>query len=194
MAEDWDDAAATFDDEPDHGLRHPEVRAAWESLLLPLMPDPPARILDLGCGTGSLAVLLAEAGHEVSGLDLSDRMIDVARTKSAAAGVDVDLCQGDAADPPYPPASADVVLSRHVLWALPDRDDVLARWVRLLGPGGRLVLVEGRWGTGVGLAAADCRALVLRHRAQATVRQLGPDSALWGKSVDDERYVVVSER
>ena len=63
MAESWDDAAATFDDEPDHGLRDPQVRAAWAALLLPLMPPAPARILDLGCGTGSLAVLLASRGR-----------------------------------------------------------------------------------------------------------------------------------
>src|SRR4051812_28104881 len=172
MPESWDDAAATFDDEADHGLRDPEVRTAWAALLLPLMPPAPARILDLGCGTGSLAVLLAGDGHRVSGVDSSGRMLAVAGTKAASAGVPLHLTRGDAADPPFPPASADVVLCRHVLWALPDRDAVVARWVRLLRPGGRLVLVEGRWGTGAGLSAAECRQLVLRHRREADVRQL----------------------
>jgi hypothetical protein len=54
------------------------------------------------------------------------------------------------------------------------------------------VLVEGRWGTGVGLSAADCRALVLRHRRDAVVQHLADDAALWGGPVDDERYVLVS--
>ena len=191
MAESWDDAATTFDDEPDHGLLDPGVRAAWAALLLPLLPPAPARILDLGCGTGSLAVLLAGAGHEVSGVDSSGRMLSLARAKAASAGVPLHLVRGDAADPPFAPASADV-LCRHVLWALPDRDAVVARWVRLLRPGGRLVLVEGNWATGAGLTAVDCRAAVLRHRNEAVVRQLGADSALWGRDVDDERYVLVS--
>ena len=194
MAESWDDAAATFDDEPDHGLRDPQVRAAWAALLLPLMPPAPARILDLGCGTGSLAVLLAGAGHEVTGVDSSDRMLSVARAKAASAGVPLHLARGDAADPPFPPASADVVLCRHLLWALPDRDAVVARWVRLLRPGGRLVLVEGNWETGVGLPADECRDAVLLHREEAVIRHLGPNSALWGRDVDDERYVLVSSR
>jgi SAM-dependent methyltransferase len=194
MAESWDDAAATFDDEPDHGLRDPEVRAAWAALLLPLMPPAPARILDLGCGTGSLAVLLAGVGHEVTGVDSSDRMLSLARAKAAAARVPLHLARGDAADPPFPPASADVVLCRHLLWALPDRDAVVARWVRLLRPGGRLVLVEGNWETGVGLPADECRDAVLRHREEAVVRHLGPNSALWGRDVDDERYVLLSSR
>jgi len=194
MTDRWEAAAATFDDEADHGLRDPDVRAAWAALLVPLLPEPPSRILDLGCGTGSLAVLLAEAGHVVGGVDRSREMLAVARTKATAAGVRLDLTRGDAVEPPFAPGSADVVLCRHVLWALPDRDDVLAQWVRLLRPGGRLVLVEGNWGTGVGLLATECRASVLRHREEAIVRQLGADSELWGRDVDDERYVLVSER
>ena len=192
MTDPWDEQADTFDDEADHGLRDPEVRAAWAALLLPLMPESPARILDLGCGTGSLAVLLAHDGHAVSGIDTSAQMLALARAKAAAAGVRVDFAHGDAADPPFGPASADVVLCRHVLWSLDDLDAVLAGWTRLLRPGGRLVLVEGSWGTGVGLSAADCRALVLRHRRDAVVRHLANDAALWGRPVDDERYVLVS--
>src|SRR4051794_38557921 len=172
MTDPWDAAAATFDDEADHGLRDADVRAAWAALLLPLMPGTPARILDLGCGTGSLAVLLAKAGHAVSGVDRSAEMLAVARSKATAARVRLDLVRGDAADPPFDRRSADVVLCRHVLWALPDRDAALANWTRLLRPGGRLVLVEGNWGTGVGLSAIDCRESVLRYRRQATVRHL----------------------
>src|SRR4051812_33739331 len=161
MTEDWDAAAATFDDDADHGLLDPAVRTAWAGLLLPLLPEPPAVVLDLGCGTGSLSVLLAAAGYEVRGLDSSPRMLDLARGKADAAGVVVEFTEGDAADPPYASGSADVVLCRHVLWALDHREAVLARWVQLLRPGGRLVLVEGNWETGVGLPAAECRDLVL---------------------------------
>ena len=65
----WDAEAATFDDEPDHGLVDPTVRAAWRQVLLNVLPPQPARILDLGCGTGSISVLLAEMGHSVTGID-----------------------------------------------------------------------------------------------------------------------------
>jgi SAM-dependent methyltransferase len=187
----WDAHAASFDEQPDHGLRDPAVRSAWTEILLPLLPAAPADVADLGCGTGTLSVLLAQAGHRVRGVDLSGRMLALARDKAAAAGVGVDFEQGDASAPPYPEASCDVVLTRHVLWALPDPDAALRRWVEVLRPGGRLVLIEGRWSTGAGLSAADCRSLVRRHRQEAEVIPLG-DPALWGGPIRDERYAVVS--
>jgi SAM-dependent methyltransferase len=188
----WDDHAATFDDEPDHGLRDPRVRAGWEALLLPLLPVAPADVLDLGCGTGTLSVLLAERGHRLRGLDSSARMLAAARAKAVEAGVPVDLVLGEASDPPFEPASADVVLCRHVLWALADPAVAVARWARLLRPGGRLVLIEGNWSTGAGLRADVCRELVLRHRSTVTVRDLASHSTLWGRPVDDERYLLYS--
>lgn len=186
----WDGQAASFDDEPDHGLRDPGVRAAWAGLLLPLLPAA-SRVADLGAGTGSLSVLLAQSGHRVTGLDLAPRMVAAARAKAAAARVDVAVAVGDAGRPPLPEASLDVVLVRHVLWALPDPDEAVRRWARLLAPGGRLVLVEGRWWTGGGLPAERTRELVLAHRAEAEVVPL-PDPALWGGPIEDERYLVLS--
>ena len=187
----WDARAEAFDAEPDHGLRDPSVREAWRALLLSVLPPAPADVVDLGCGTGSLAVLLVEAGYAARGLDLSERMVATAKAKAAAAGVDADFTQGDAVEPTYGPRSCDVVLARHVLWALPEPHDAVGRWVRLLRPGGRLVLVEGSWSTGTGLTAQQGEAIVARHRDQVDVTRLD-DPALWGRVIDDERYLLVS--
>jgi ubiquinone/menaquinone biosynthesis C-methylase UbiE len=188
----WDAQARTYDDEPDHGLLEPSVREAWAELLLPLMPRVPASIVDLGCGTGSLSVLLAGVGHAVQGLDISGRMLAAARHKAEAAGVSVAFRQGDAQAPPVKAASVDVVLARHVLWALSDPSTALRRWAALLKPGGVLILVEGRWSTGAGLAAAECERLVRGIRQEATVERLD-DPALWGgRRVRDERYLLIS--
>jgi SAM-dependent methyltransferase len=189
----WDSEAAAFDEAPDHGLRDPAVRDAWARLLLPMLPSVPARVADLGCGTGTLTVLMAQAGHVVAGLDVSPRMVALARGKIAAGGVVADVVVGDASSPPWQPGTFDAVLTRHVLWAMPDPEAALTMWIDLLAPGGRLILIEGRWSTGVGLASADVAELVLRHRREAEVTLLD-DPALWGGPIGDERYVITSPR
>ena len=74
-----------------------------------------------------------------------------------------------------------------------DPDLALSRWLDLLAPSGRLVLIEGQWWTEVGMSAADVSKLVLRHREEAEVTVLN-DTALWGGAISDERFVVVSRR
>ena len=107
----WDSEAAVFDAAPDHGLQDPAVRDAWAALLLPLLPPGPARVADLGCGTGTLTVLMAQAGHLVAGLDLAPRMVALARDKIVAAGVVADVVVGDASSPPWQPGTFDAVLT-----------------------------------------------------------------------------------
>ncbi len=160
MATDWDAEAACFDAAPDHGLADPGVRAAWRALLLSRLPPPPARIADLGCGTGSLAVLLAGEGYAVGGVDLSPAMIARAREKADAAGLAVRFAVADAADPPCACTHVDAVICRHVLWALPDPAAALERWFARLAPGGTLLLIKGRWATGAGLTGAETLALL----------------------------------
>lgn len=188
----WDAEAEAFDDEPDHGLHDPVVRDAWRSLMRSVVPPVPSRVADLGCGTGSLALLLAEEGHEVDGVDFAPEMVRRAVAK-AGSFPGTTFAVGDAAAPELPAAAYDVVLCRHVLWALPSPADALARWVDLLVPDGRVVLVEGSWSTGAGLRAEEAVALVERAGLTASLRPL-PDPAYWGKRIEDERYLVVGKR
>jgi ubiquinone/menaquinone biosynthesis C-methylase UbiE len=187
----WDRAADTFDQLADHGLREPATRRAWESLLLPLLGTAPRSVADLGCGTGTLAGLLAEAGHGVIAVDFSRAMLTVAGAKAQAPHRALLYVQGDVGDPPLAASRYDVVLCRHVLWALPDADAALAAWTRLLRPGGMLLLIEGRWRGGVGLTADHCSTLVHSHRQHTEIRPLN-DRALWGGPIEDERYLLIS--
>ncbi|MBK3641278.1 MULTISPECIES: bifunctional 2-polyprenyl-6-hydroxyphenol methylase/3-demethylubiquinol 3-O-methyltransferase UbiG [Streptomyces] len=189
---DWDTQAASFDDEPDHGLRDPDVRRAWARRLTAWLPERPCDVLDLGCGTGSLSLLAAEQGHRVTGVDGSTAMVALARAK--LAGRDAVFLVGDAAAPPVGEQRFDVVLVRHVLWALPDPGRALRHWRGLLRPGGRLVLVEGVWGTvsPAGIPADDLTALLAPLTGDVRLERLSQETELWGKEVDDERYAVVA--
>ena len=187
----WDNAAATFDCEADHGLGDPETRQAWQRLLLQLLPPPPAMILDLGCGTGSLSLLMAEEGYQVSGGDFSEQMLIQARAKATHNGQRIDFHLMDVANPQLGEHKFSVVLCRHVLWALPEPEVVLQRWAKLLLPGGKLVLIEGFWMTGAGLPANTLVAM-LPPPFTVEVVNLSEQSVLWGHAVNDERYVVVA--
>ncbi len=196
----WDREAQTFDEAADHGLADPECRAAWRLLLLEHLPPPAARVADLGCGTGTLALLLAEEGYAVDGVDFSPEMVRLARAKAGHAAT---FHEADAAAPPLEAGSYDVVLSRHVLWAMPSPAAALDRWIALLRPGGRLLLVEGNWSTGAlrdgrsapssgttGLTAEETVALVAEAGYQPELRRL-PEPVFWGREITDDRYLVV---
>ncbi len=183
----WDREAQTFDEAADHGLTDPECRAAWRSLLLEHLPPSPARVADLGCGTGTLALLLAEEGYAVDGVDFSPEMVRLARAKAGHAAT---FHEADAAAPPLEAASYDVVLSRHVLWAMPSPAAALDRWIALLRPEGRLLLVEGSWSTGAGLTAEETVALVAEAGYQPALRRM-PEPVFWGREITDDRYLVI---
>jgi SAM-dependent methyltransferase len=148
-------------------------------------------VADLGSGTGSLSVLLAERGYDVSGLDLAPAMVAQAEAKAARHGVTARFAVGDAAAPDLGRGAFDVVLARHVVWALPDPATALRRWLELLAPGGSMVLIEGRWWTGGGLAAHELEGLLAPLVATLAIRPL-TDEALWGRRTDDERFAVVA--
>jgi ubiquinone/menaquinone biosynthesis C-methylase UbiE len=188
----WDAEAAAFDDAADHGLRDPDVRRAWSDLLLPLIEDRGRQVADLGCGTGTLSLLLAdEGGHFVTGIDFSPEMIRRARKKADRTVPNPVFTVADAAHPPLPAGSFDVVLCRHVLWAMPDPAAALENWIALLTPTGVLILIEGRWHTGVGLTADECLALVRGQRNNVELRMLD-DPSYWGGPISDERYLITS--
>jgi ubiquinone/menaquinone biosynthesis C-methylase UbiE len=186
----WDEAAARFDDEPDHGLRDPHLRAAWRMLLQAALPQAPGAVADLGCGTGSLSVLLAEMGCTVTAVDVSPAMIAQAERKARTLRRTIEFHVMDAADPNLAPQSFDAVLCRHLLWTLPAIDQVLERWARLLKPSGVLFLIEGRWHTGAGLRPQEIVAALPPSLTNAAVQPLSGRADLWGSPVDDERYAI----
>jgi len=104
------------------------------------------RILDVGCGDGVLATRIAQDGAQVTGMDASSDMIAAARHRAKAAGVELDLVEGDAGDIPVPAGQFDCVVTVATLCFVDDPRPTIRDMVRVLKPGGRLILGElGRW-------------------------------------------------
>jgi SAM-dependent methyltransferase len=102
--------------------------------------QPGERVVDVGCGTGNATLLAARAGARVTGVDPAARLLDVARTAAAAAGLDATFVAGEAATIPLDDASADAVLSVFGVIFAPDAEAAAAELARVRAPSGRIVL------------------------------------------------------
>lgn len=122
----------------------PEHRA-WERLIGDVLPPAPADVLDVATGTGFLALMIAAQGHRVTGADLAEPMLSVARRAAEARGLAVTFALADAVAPGWPARSFDVVTSRNLFWTLREPEAALAAWLELLRPGGRMVMIDGFW-------------------------------------------------
>ena len=103
-------------------------------------PATGERVVDVGCGTGNAALLVAERGASVTGVDPAPRLLDVARGRAAARGLDAAFALGEAAALPLEDGEADVVLSVFGVIFAPDPRAAAAEMARVTAPGGRLVL------------------------------------------------------
>ncbi|HEV7277326.1 MAG TPA: class I SAM-dependent methyltransferase [Devosiaceae bacterium] len=101
---------------------------------------PEMEVLEFGCGTGSTAILHAPHVQKITAIDLSERMLEIARDKAAAAGVDnIRFERATIDDYEAAEGSFDMVLGLSILHLVADRDAVIRKVHRLLKPGGHFV-------------------------------------------------------
>jgi SAM-dependent methyltransferase len=128
-----------------------------EALVEALQPDAGERWLDLACGTGAVAERAARAGAVVTGIDLAPALIETAKERAAAFGVDVDYRVGDCEDLSVEDGAYDVVSSSFGIMFCPDQRAAAAELARVVRSGGRVGLAtwppEGEVGEMFGMVA-----------------------------------------
>jgi SAM-dependent methyltransferase len=104
--------------------------------------DPSAgeAFVDVGCGTGNAALLAAERGARVIGVDPAERLLEVAAAAAAESDLDAEFVLGEAASMPVSNAEADAVISVFGAIFAPDPDAAAAEIDRVTAPAGRVVL------------------------------------------------------
>jgi SAM-dependent methyltransferase len=163
--------------------------AEEQTLIRAIAEVHPTRVLDVGCGEGRLASLYA--APEVVCVDGSEAAVE----QAAERGLDVQLA--DARALPFPDGSFDVVTCSHMLYHLPDPDQALAEFVRVLRPGGRFAGIynapEHLWevfGDGAPDSFDSESGLpLLQARFASVSRLLCGGSVLWLTQLDLQRYL-----
>ena len=190
----WNAEAVNFDAAPDHGLLNNDTKNEWIKLLTSLIPIKSGSILDMGCGTGTLSIILSNLGYKVTGIDLSPNMINIAKQKALQGNITIEFIVGNARKPTFLPASFDLILARHIVWALPEYKGTLKKWSGLLKPGGYFVLIEGYWMTKAGIHQDELIEALPSNFKLLQKKHLSSQELLWGKPVDDERYALVAKK
>jgi ubiquinone/menaquinone biosynthesis C-methylase UbiE len=137
----WTADCSFYNNYPEHGLTRREEEL-WEIFLKEEIGESPKTVLDVGCGTGSIALILSGLGHDVSGIDLSEGMLSVCEKKAIQRGLPIRTQIGDAEALPFPDKSFDIISSRWVLWTLLRPDVAMSEWKRVLRPGGKILAFD----------------------------------------------------
>lgn len=141
----WTGRAPGYDAYVQRPERFAADQQAWSQVWAAALPPAPLDVLDVGTGTGQAAIVLAGLGHRVTGIDLSEGMLEQARRHAAAMTDGPVIAYGDAVAPDFPAASFDAVTSRYLMWTLREPQIAVANWVRLLRPGGTVAVVDSTW-------------------------------------------------
>ncbi len=117
-----------------------ELEPVAHAVMEQAAPSAGDDVLDLACGTGNAALLAAARGARVIGVDAAPRLLEVARTRAKAQGVDLEVREGDLLAVPVDDATADIVLSVFGVIFAADPAQALREIARVLRPGGRALL------------------------------------------------------
>ena len=135
IAQVWNDHSRGYD------TKHAETDGieAYTRILSQRLGETPKNVLDMGTGTGFLAVLLAQMGHHCTGIDLAEKMLQAAEQKAQEQNLKINFVKGNWNNLRYEDETFDAIVNRCVMWAVFDPTGVLAEWKRVLSPGGQLL-------------------------------------------------------
>lgn len=137
----WDWRANDYDQSPGHSGFEEEWKKFFSKKL-----NSESKVLDVGTGTGFIALILAELGYEVVGVDISEEMLKVAREKAEKRNLKVEFKIGNAEKLDFRDNEFDAVVSRHLLWTLKDQKACVAEWKRVAK--NKVIAIDGVWSSG----------------------------------------------
>jgi len=124
----------------------------WEELWVetltanfPEESEEPLRVLDIGTGPGYFALIFAKRGFDVTAVDYSGGMLEIAKKNAGEFASAITFARMDAHCLEFDDNSFDVIVTRNLTWNLEDPARAYADWLRVLRPGGRLLNYDANW-------------------------------------------------
>ncbi|MBE6015082.1 MAG: methyltransferase domain-containing protein [Lachnospiraceae bacterium] len=144
----WNQRAASF-----YEQRRAEIEsdkaAIWADEIIKHLPKgKDSKILDIGCGAGFFPVLLGRMGYTVTGIDLTEEMVNHANKLIELYELDTDKVKAlrmDAEKPDFPDESFDAIITRNLTWTLPHPMDAYKEWAKVLKRGGILINFDAEY-------------------------------------------------
>lgn len=122
-------------------------KEAWRNKILANAPKKDCLdILDIGTGPGFFSIILGEAGHRMTAIDCTEKMLAEAKNNAGVAGVKANFYEMDSHSLDFPDNSFDLIVNRNVTWTLYDPPAAYCEWQRVLRVGGRLIIFDANWG------------------------------------------------
>jgi SAM-dependent methyltransferase len=126
----------------DFGVVAKTIAKYGDEFIHRLTVEPGAQALDVACGTGNLAIPLAQRGAITTGVDIAPNLLIQARERAAAEGLTIVFNEGDAEQLPYADASFDIVVTMFGAMFAPRPELVASELARVLKPGGTLAMAN----------------------------------------------------
>ena len=121
-------------------------RIRWVNTIMRYAPEGERlKVLDIGCGPGFFSILMAQCGHDVTGVDYSDEMVAHAKENAATMRQTIQFHRMDAQHLTFDDESFDLVITRNVMWCLEQPEQAYREWLRVLRTGGRIVNFDGNF-------------------------------------------------
>lgn len=125
-----------------------QQRQIWLGNLREHLPDKKpedVKILDIGTGPGFFAIILTQAGYQVTAVDYTEEMLKEARHNAGELAEKIQWLQMDAQNLDFPDQTFDAVVSRNLTWNLENPTRAYQEWLRVLKKGGKLLNYDANW-------------------------------------------------
>jgi ubiquinone/menaquinone biosynthesis C-methylase UbiE len=131
----------------DHVLEHMEsdMNGIYIKRIHEFTNEGKKDVLDLGCGPGLFSIILGKEGHNVTAVDYSKGMVDIAKQNCNDQNISANILRMDAQKLEFPDNSFDLIVSRKLVWNLERPKHAYQEWLRVLRPRGKMILFDGNY-------------------------------------------------